>query len=155
MTIPNDDLNPSTPDPDVPNNDPSPEVVLAAVQGLSKYVNTLSNNVGSLASTTTTNRRYIRMLAISLVFDICLSFGLGFATYKANEASHKANRAADALALVQKSSCIAGNTTRGIDLNLWDFVLDLPVTQPRTDDQRKEVAQLRAYVIKAFGQRAC
>lgn len=90
------------------------------------------------------HRKVIRALAVSLVFDIFLSLGLGALAFTTR--SDVAQRA--------KAQCIAGNDFRRLDLERWNFILNLS-GPPKTEQQKQTAAVFRSYIDQADAQRPC
>lgn len=78
------------------------------------------------------------------------------AAVRAGHAAHKANEATSAtaqLALQQRTSCEAGNDSRRLNRNLWNYVLSEAVkSNPAGATQ---IEQFRAYIAKTFADRDC
>lgn len=125
---------------------------LAGVRGLQDDMQGLSNEIRDLKKQNIRSRNYIRMLAMSLVFDICLSVGLGLVAWRTNHSAEQARQATIA-------ACESGNNVRKAELQLWDYVLSFPPTQTETPQQKAQrevqTAKFRDYVHKTFATRDC
>ncbi|MDQ1497701.1 MAG: hypothetical protein QOI86_1041 [Actinomycetota bacterium] len=102
------------------------------------------------------NRHLIKLMAVSVVVDVALSFGLAYAVYKADDASGAASRAASA----QVVTCRSSNAARAVQTDLWNFILNSfppPVGEtPAARTQRETTtAKFKVYVASAFAQRDC
>lgn len=89
--------------------------------------------------------RVIRMLAVSLVFDILLSLGLGFVAFKTR--SDVTARA--------KATCEAGNEFRRLDLERWNFIINLSTPKEQTPEQARQSAVFKSFIDQADAQKQC
>lgn len=121
-------------------------------------------------------------LGISVVIDVILSIALGIVSYQANETSNKATKASIAAASAsdkatlasdkateatsvaaesirtQKVTCEAGNISRKLNRDLWDYVLTVSAAQsptPQTPEQLDRIENFRTYITTTFADRDC
>lgn len=97
------------------------------------------------------NRRNIRLLALSVMFDVLLSIGLGAFAYQVHQLS--ANTAATT-SEQQMSTCNAGNQARALNAELWNYILSQP-SGPQTADQSATVTSFKAFIANIFTPRDC
>lgn len=115
----------------VPVEDPE-----GAAIRIDEAVRTIQEPVRQLYTTAEQHRRTIRVLTVSLVFDILLSLGLGAGLYRANVASLQAKQA-------QKAACESGNEFKRLDLQRWNFIINLSASNPvpnQTPAQKQQAA---------------
>lgn len=126
-------------EPDVDINVDAEALKVATV--LTETVKTLSDQIGVLAQKTSTNRRLIKLLALSVVFDILLSIGLGFIGFKAYTAGTEAKAATVVAHVSAVASCQAGNEFRRDDRSRWQRIIDItPVAQRQTPQVQAFIA---------------
>jgi len=120
------------------------------VQNADQLVGTLTDVVGELRSEIATisayshhTRHLTKLVALSVVFDIVLSGGLGFSIHRANNAQTKANAAT-------VMNCQATNGSRQTISDLWGQVLPLLA---KTDAE--QTSKIRDFVTTAYAQRDC
>jgi hypothetical protein len=104
------------------------------------------------------NRRMIRWLIVSVALDVMLSLGLGLVAIQASIAAGEARSASSQAAQnasTARATCIASNQARAVQVQLWNYILDLPPASPSSPNQDAQRAQLRAYVNSTFAQRKC
>lgn len=144
-------------DPEVP--DQMQEAIVAAGR-LATAMDVLSKKLESLQLFGKRNRTFIRILAVSVALDLLLSFGLIVSVDRANAAAAAAKRASSAAAVSKEANfqtCVSSNAARLVQVQLWDYVLNLPPSPDRaaTPEQQAQVEQFRIYVHTAFAQREC
>lgn len=98
----------------------------------------------------------LRILAISLVLDVVLTFGLAAVSFQAHDLAVQAGHSRDAVI----ESCRTGNDFRTTEANLWAHILDLqPVLSNLTPEQQaqrdKTVKDFRTYLTTVFAARDC
>jgi uncharacterized protein YgbK (DUF1537 family) len=104
------------------------------------------------------NRRLIRLLAISIAFDVMLTVAGGFLAFTAHMNSDLARQATSSAAQTQQSqhtACLSGNNARATEIQLWNYILGLVSQTPQTPAQLSEVDQLRRYLASTFAPRNC
>lgn len=127
-----------------------PAAVVAA-ERLVESMETLTSEMRTLRSYGKRNRILIRLLGASVAFDLLLSIGLGYIGVTAHTASVRATKAAVAArdnADNQRGICVSTNEERGVQVDLWHFVLSSVPASRQTDD-------FRTYVDQVFAQRQC
>lgn len=97
------------------------------------------------------SRNLIHWLAVSIALDIMLSLALGWVAIGAQQTANQAS----SLAARSYQACLAGNDFRATELQLWNYILDLPPTAPRTPDQQAQQVQFRTYIDRQFAPRKC
>lgn len=110
-----------------------------------------STDIDALVRASKRNRRLIRYLAISVGLDVLLSLGLGVLAWRANQLALQAN----SISAREYATCVAGNDARAGQITLWDYVIDLPPTTPRTPAQQQQADQFKVYVHHLFAPRKC
>jgi hypothetical protein len=129
--------------------------VLLQLEALQHGTNELRVAVDGYATAARRSRLHIRLLALSLVFDISLSVGLGALAIKADNASKKAT----SVRAQQRSSCTAGNEARSIESQLWNYVLNSPPPANQTPAEaatlKQEVDRFRTFIGDVFQPRVC
>lgn len=108
-----------------------------------------SSTIAHLTAASRRNRRLIQFLAVSLAFDVLLSFVVAGLAWRAEAVAEQAN----SIQARQKATCLSGNETRAGQLQLWAYVLD--ITPPSTPEEKLRADQFRAYVGKLFAPRKC
>lgn len=125
---------------------------LAGVRGLQKDMEDLGDEIRDLKKANAQSRRLIRMLAVSLVFDVCLSIGLGLVAWRSNHSADQARKATIA-------ACESGNAVRKAEVQLWDYVLTFPPSRPETPQEKttreQQTKKFQDYVHMTFAQRNC
>lgn len=96
-------------------------------------------------------KRQLRILTISVIFDILLTLGLAAVSYKTNELAHLAQSNRQAVL----ANCEVSNNSRKDNRDLWDFAFALSPTQPLTDEQKAQQAVFKQFVNKTFAERNC
>jgi hypothetical protein len=127
-----------------------------AVRGMTVELAGLRADTQELRAYGTRNRRLIRVMAASLVFDVLLSLGLAFAVHRAQEASDRASRAASATVV----TCRSSNEARAVQTDLWDYILtqfnqSIAETPAESAERSVNVGKFKVYIATAFAQRDC
>lgn len=129
--------------------------LVMAVGGLIESIDGLRGEVADTRLYGTHNRKLIRLVAVSVFFDVALSLGLGAIAIQSRHASDKATRASSTLVV----NCLSGNESRRIQTDLWKTVLQFPAPANETAEakrQREEQTQkFKDYIGVAFAQRDC
>src|SRR5688500_20157801 len=89
-----------------------------AVRGMTTELAGLRTDTQELRAYGKRNRSLIRMVAASVIFDVLLSVGLGYAVYRAQEASSRPEAAASATDV----TCRSNNEARAVPTDLWDYI---------------------------------
>lgn len=93
----------------------------------------------NLTTTTRRSRRLIRILAVSLVFDVVLSLGLAYALNQNREAG--------------RAACRESNETREGSIALWEGIANAaPATTP---EQHQRTDAVLALVHRTYAPRDC
>lgn len=134
---------------------------LAAAERLEQSMSELATEVSGLHQYGQRNRRLIRTLAVSLVFDVILSVFLGVVAIQANTASNKASDATSVAAqnrVNARIACEVGNQSRAAQIQLWGYVISLASTRDKPPPTPQELARIKkfeAYVNVVFQARDC
>lgn len=131
---------------------------LATAQALTGALETLSDRLEAVTETQAEqvaygrrNRRLIWLTIVSLVFSVLLTVGLTVTAVRLNDTNDKADRNRER----QISTCVSTNEARANNKRLWDYLLKLPPTTPRTDAQVEQLAAFKAFVDQTFAPRDC
>lgn len=126
--------------------------LLTAIADMTGEAQALRKEVIELKSYGKKSRRLIRIVAVSVVFDILVSVGLFFGYRRTQELSSQASSAVVA-------TCLSGNESRRIQTDLWHTLLSLPPSPGQTPEQKKyleeQTAKFKSYIDTAFKQRDC
>lgn len=131
-------------------NDPPGESI-AVAQAMTASMNALSKRIGQLTEYGRRNRRLIRWTIAGVLLDVVLTVGLVLSYSKANHADDQASRAHDQ----QISTCVASNASRADVRELWGKLFKLSPSAPQTEEQKKRLADFRAYIDKTYAARDC
>lgn len=108
------------------------------------------------------NRRLLRALAVSFLFDILLTGGLAYnqrQTHDATQAAARAASEAHALAVANEkaaiATCISSNGVRANDIALWTHILTLTGSSSRTPQVQGQINKILAFVDKTFAPKVC
>ncbi|MEU5259032.1 hypothetical protein [Amycolatopsis sp. NPDC021455] len=129
------------------------QATLAAALRLNESMEHLGDEMRALRTYGKRNRHYIWALAVSLLLDFILTVVVIIVAGQANNANSLANANRN----YQIDSCNSGNATRQTSRDLWNYVLSLAEKQPQneTPDRKKQIADFRAYMEKAYAPRDC
>lgn len=151
------------------------EVVVEAALRLTKTVGVLTNSltasnrvaeelgtqigssnarIAELSDFAKHNRSMIWAVIASLVVDVCLTVGLGFAYNQAHNASITATKLAQANTESQMATCQNANGVRANDIVLWTHVLNI-TSAAATPAQQIADAQIQDFVDRTFAPRKC
>lgn len=111
----------------------------------------LPKAVDTLFKAAKKQKRFTRLLAITVIFDVLLTAAFGFITWRTHQIAQQSESNRSAL----MRSCNITNEGRANNKKLWDYILKLPPSQERTPDQEKRLDEFRAFVDKTFAQRDC
>lgn len=138
-----------------------PTSVVAAADRIAGAVHGLGDRFDTLREETKAETKFLRkvlkVLAVSVVFDICLSvvaFGFGWEIHNVAAQAHSATSGATAAHNAAVASCKAGNDFRGQDRQLWQQLLSLS-TGPQTPAQAVATAKFVAYLNVHDALRDC
>ncbi len=135
-----------------PAEEVAPSRAVLAAEKLMGSVETLANETRDLRQQNKKHQFLIRLLGISVAFDLVLSGALGWIGVTAVNASDQAAAAATAAATNQRNFCIASNETRKSQVDLWTYVLGQSPTPAGQEATREN---FRDYVAEVFKQRDC
>lgn len=98
-------------------------------------------------------KRQLRLLTISVVFDIVLSLALTYGWQLNHNLAIKAETNRSAIL----RGCEVSNEARAKNKQLWAYILELPTAdgQPRTPEQQKRVDDFRRFINDTFAPRDC
>ena len=124
-------------------NDPQSMMADHLVATLTEVVGELRSEIGTITAYSHHTRHLTKLVALSVVFDIVLSFGLGYGIHRANSAQGKANNAVVV-------NCQAANDSRKNITDLWGQVLPLLA---KTDAE--QTLKIKDFISTAYAQRDC
>lgn len=110
-----------------------------------------SADIKALVLASRRNQRMIRLLAISLAFDVLLTLALAVVTVQTEMVVRQAN----SLQAQAHATCLASNEARAGQVTLWHHLLDLPPAAPRTPEQQEQADAFGRYVDHLFAPRQC
>lgn len=132
---------------------------LAAATSLEAAMRGLSDDLGTLRTYGKRNRLLIWVVGGVVALLILVGAVLWHTTAKADDAANEAKRATSAASqslLTQHASCEAGNETRQVSRQLWNYVLDSPAAKPdATAADKQKIKEFRQYVNTTFAPRDC
>jgi hypothetical protein len=96
-------------------------------------------------------KRQLRLLTISVIFDIVLSLALAYGWQQNHSLAIKAETNKNAII----HNCETSNDSRKKNHVLWDYILALPPAQPLTSDQQLQRDNFSKFVDQTFAQRDC
>lgn len=111
----------------------------------------LNKAVSTLINDAKRSKRRVRLLAISLLFDLLLTLGLGVVSVKTHNAAVQAETNKAALL----RSCQTTNEARANNAVLWDYLLALQPEKPLTPNEIKFRTEFTALKVKTFAPRDC
>lgn len=145
----------STENPDLAT---SVQALTVAVADMAGALEDQREDVRALADYGRRSRNFIKLLAATVLFDICMSFTIGYIGYKAFNA---ANTARHATSLAERNrqaaivQCEAGNDYRNSTRNLWEYVLNLSAGRPQTEQQALDTASFKIYLARISELKDC
>lgn len=125
---------------------------LEAAERLEGSMNELAGEVNALRTYGEHNRHLIWGLIAAILIALVSAGFATAASLQARDATSQANRnAANA-----KITCVTGNESRALQIQLWSYVLDLASKNPDlTAQQKKQIAAFRGYVTTVYAPRDC
>lgn len=133
--------------------------LLAVAERLESSMDNLAEKVARQADEVAAQTAYghrNRQLIWGLVISVLLNLVVGVIAISASLEAKEATSAAHRNAENARVSCEVGNESRRLQNQLWTYVLDLSEKNPnRTPEQRKQIAQFRAYIAVVFAPRDC
>lgn len=133
---------------------------LQAARDLQGSMEELASEITSLKNYGRHNRQLITVLA---VFALVIAGLVVWNSILSSQASDASKKAAEATSLAaqnkqnQKAVCLAGNESRGVQIQLWTFVVNASIaSNPNaTPAQRKFFDEFRQYIDTVFAPRDC
>lgn len=132
-------------------DDALPNDPVATAQALTSSLDALSGELEAANRFGRRNRRMIWWLAVSLLLDVVLTVVVAVVAVEVNHASDKAAQVHSQ----QVATCLSTNEGRKLNVQLWDYVLSIPPSRPRTEEQDKRIADFRVFLHKTFAPRDC
>jgi hypothetical protein len=127
------------------------QALTSSMDGLAEQVGTLNAQVEAQESYGRRNRRMIWGLVVSLLLDAVLTVVIATVAVQANHASDRATQVRNQ----QISTCLSTNEARALNIRLWEYVLTIPPSQQRTEEQVKRIADFKVFLRKTFAPRDC
>lgn len=127
------------------------QAMTTAMEGLANQLDALNSQVEAQRAYGRRNRRGIWVLGVSMAVDLALTVGVVISLAQSSNASDKASQ----VRTQQIVTCQASNEARANNKKLWEYLLALPPTSPRTEKQVRQIADFRAFVDKTFAPRDC
>ena len=127
------------------------QAMTASMDGLARQVGGLNTQVDAQESYGRRNRRMIWGLVISIALDAALTVALVGVAVATNDAANKATQVHNQ----QVTTCLSSNEARAKNVQLWDHVLSIPPTVPRSAAQAKQAEDFKIYVHQVFAPRDC
>jgi hypothetical protein len=110
-----------------------------------------STHIHALIAASQRTKVMIRLLAVSLALDVMLSLGFGWLALRAEMLAEQAN----SIEYQQYTACKSGNNARAGQLEVWDYLLNLPPTTPQTPAQKAQIQQVRGHLHGVLAPRRC
>lgn len=96
-------------------------------------------------------KRQLRILTVSVILDILLTFGLATVSYQTSQIARLAESNKNAVV----ANCEVSNDSRRNNKALWDYLLALPPSETQTPAEAQQVNQFKSFVAKTFAERNC
>ena len=132
------------PTPKDPTKDPNIEAEGAAIR-IDEAVATIQAPVKALAKANVSQRQHIRFIGWVLAVDVLLTILGGGLFFKVNQAASQARAALVA-------SCEAGNEFKRLDLERWNYIINLSASGAPTQNQTPAQKEQAAANLRAFKQ---
>jgi uncharacterized paraquat-inducible protein A len=129
---------------DAPSQDVTVETAEELTRRALESIIKSGEEVPALARYGLRNRRMIRVMLVSLLFDVILTIGVGTVAIQAHTATS---------AVTQR--CVAGNAYKTNDKKLWVALLNLEPQAAATPAERAATARVLALVDKTDTQAKC
>lgn len=113
--------------------------------------NPVDVQVEALAKADKRQQKQVAILAFTVAFDVLLTIGFGFITWRTHELSSLADTNQEAIV----RNCETANESRKNQRELWAYVIQLTPIQPRTEEQSNRAADLQTFVNETFAPRDC
>ena len=130
---------------------PHQQRALIAATRLQESMEDLRTDLQAVRSYGERNRRFIWGLIVSIALDVALSIVVAVVAIAVSNTNDVAAQNRDA----QIASCNAGNETRAVSRQLWNYVLDLSSQGNLTPEKRAQIDKFRAYMEAAYAPRDC
>lgn len=128
---------------------PQQQQALIAASRLQESMEDLRGELRAVETYGQRSRHYIVGLAISIGLDVALSIVVIVVALVVSNTNDIANQNREA----QKASCLSGNETRAVSVQLWNYVLD--TAEHNNPGNKKQIEDFRAYMQKAYAPRDC
>lgn len=140
--------------------DPKRDAVVAQAVTLEQSMDNLRDALDGVKSREKTNRRFLWVLGVATLLSVVAIVAAIIVAVQANGASNDAKHAVSQANInkrAQIATCIAGNDTRKVALQLWDFLLTASMhnTPPPTPQVKKQLDQFQRMVNAAYQPRNC
>lgn len=135
----------------MPEKGTQPGDPLATAQALTTSLNTMTARLEAVNRYGRRNRHMIYGLVASLLLDAILTVVIAIVAVEANRANDRAAQVHNQ----QVATCLSTNEGRKLNVQLWDYVLSIPPSQPRSDAQTKRIADFKVFLHKTFAPRDC
>jgi len=113
--------------------------------------NPVETQVEALARADKRQSRQVVILAITVAFDVLLTLGFGFVTWRTHELTSLADTNQNAII----RNCETANESRKNQRELWAYVISLTPSEPRSPEQVARVDAFQKFVDKTFAPRDC
>lgn len=111
----------------------------------------IDKNIEALFAIGRRNRRLIKLLYLSLIVEAVLVCAVIYFASQAAVTRSRVENTHNSLV----NSCESGNDFRRDNLALWQYILNIPPTQPPSPDQKKTVEDFSKFVKTTFALRNC
>jgi len=113
--------------------------------------NPIDLQVEALARADKKQSRQVVLLAVTVAFDVLLTFGFGYITVRTHQLANQSETTKAALI----RNCETANDSRKNQRELWAYVISLTLSEPRTQEQTNRVDSFQDFVDKTFAARDC
>lgn len=96
-------------------------------------------------------RLYVRILALSLLFDLVITFGLAYDLRQSDRATQRSVHAINGTRI----TCQVSNQTNANQLALWLYILSAQPSTPRTPEQQALAIEFQKHINTVFAQVKC
>lgn len=127
--------------------DPTKDEAIAAAQKLVTAMNAITVEMVEVRKVSKKHQFLIRLLGLSVAFDVLLTIGMGGVGYTAHHTASEVSKA-------QKTACISSNEARKVQTDLWNYVFNI-TDDTRSPEQADRIQQFKGYIATAFAQRNC
>lgn len=140
--------------------DPNRDAIVAQALTLEQSMDNLRDALDGVNSREKTNRRFLWVLGVASLLSVVAIVAAIIVAVQANGASNDAKHAVSQANInrrTQIATCVAGNDTRKVALQLWDFLLIASAhnTPPPTPTVQKQLDQFQRMVNAAYKPRNC